>query len=78
MPQPETGNGVKLGRPTPIQDDTSTVPRVPASAAVRSRGATTSPLEALVTPPLPVSPDDARAQPASGPWAQANLFQIER
>ena len=78
MPQPAPGNGVKLGRPTPIQDDTSIVPRVPASAAVRSRGATTSPLEALVTPPLPVSPDDARAQPASSPWAQANLFQIER
>ncbi|HEX3446827.1 MAG TPA: hypothetical protein VHS97_01160, partial [Isosphaeraceae bacterium] len=78
MPPPEPRNGVKLGRPTPIQDDTSMVPRVPAGAAARSRGATTSPLEALVTPPLPVSPDNSATQPASGTWAQANLFQIER
>lgn len=78
LPPPEPGNGVKLGRPTPVQDDPSMVPRVPASAAVRSRGATTSPLEALVTPPLPVSPDNTAAQPVSGAWAQANLFQIER
>ena len=54
------------------------MPRGAASAAVRSRGATTSPLEELVTPPLPVSADNAATQPASGAWAQANLFQIER
>jgi hypothetical protein len=62
LPPPDPGNEVKLGRPTPVEDDTSIVPRVPASAAVRSRGATTSPLEALVTPPLPVSPDNTAIQ----------------
>jgi len=79
LPPPEPGNGVKLGRPTPDQDDNaSIVPRIPASAAVRSRGATTSPLEELVTPPLPVSPDSAATQPLSGAWAGADLHQIGR
>jgi outer membrane lipoprotein-sorting protein len=78
LPPPDPGSGVKLGRPTPVQDDTSNVPRVPASAGVRSRGATTSPLEALVIPPLPVSPDNTTTQPSSGAWAQANLSQIDR
>ena len=51
LPPPEPGSRVQLGRPTPDQDDTPIVPRTSASsAAMRSRGATTSPLEALVTP----------------------------
>ncbi len=72
LPPPEPGHGVQLGRPTPDEDDTPNVPRTPASAAVRSRGATTSPLEALVAPPLPVSPDNTTTQPVSSVWAQAN------
>jgi hypothetical protein len=72
LPPPEPGSRVQLGRPTPDQDDTPTLPRTPASAAMRSRGATTSPLEALVTPPLPVSPDNTTMQPVSSVWAQAN------
>jgi hypothetical protein len=78
LPPPEPGNGVKLGRPTPIRDDTATVPHVTTSAAQRTGGATTSPLEDLVNPPLPVSPESTPTQAVSSAWAQPNLFQIER
>ena len=66
LPAPRTGNGVKLGRPTPVTDEPELAPHARASDRPKANGPITSPLEDLVTAPLPVGPEsDATRQAAA-------------
>jgi len=78
LPPPAPRNGVELGRPTPAPDDTTMAPRGRTTLALRSRGPTTSLLEELVRPPLPVTPDTAATQSAAATSPNADFYQIER
>jgi hypothetical protein len=78
LPPPDPRSGVKLGRPTPLPDDTTMAPGGPSGLAQGTRAATTSPLEDLVTPPLPVGPETAAMQAANAAAARAPAYQMER
>jgi hypothetical protein len=78
LPPPDSRPGVKLGRPTPVTDDTTMTPRGKSTVAKRSDGPTTTPLEELVTAPLAVSPESAASQAANAASSRADAFQIER
>jgi hypothetical protein len=75
---PPARNGVKLGRPRSIVDDTTMVPRRKKTVPARGHDPTTSPLEDIVTAPLPVAPDTAAMQAANALSARNELYQIER
>ena len=65
LPPPPARSGVKLGRPTSIPDDTTMVPRRESTRRPGAHdGSTTSPLEDLVTAPLPVAAETAAMQAA--------------
>jgi hypothetical protein len=78
LPPPDARAGVKLGRPTPVSDDTSMAPRDRSNQAQPGPAVTTSPLEELVTPPLAVAPETVAAQAASAAASRTPAYQIER
>ncbi len=75
---PPTRNGVKLGRPRSVPDDTTMAPRRKSPVPARTQGTATSPLEDLVTAPLPVAPDTAAMQAVNAVSARNDVYQIER
>jgi len=78
LPPPELRNGVKLGRPAPMSDDTTmVVPSGSAGARSRSRR-TTSQLEELVNAPSPVDPETDAMRAASAAWSAGDSSPIGR
>ena len=77
LPQPEQRNRVKLGRPLPLPDDAAMVPRVGPAVAQANRGRITSPLEGLVSAPMPTAPDSS-IQTAGVMWTGADALGAER
>ena len=49
-----------------------------STVPARAQGSATSPLEDLVTAPLPVAPETAAMQAADAVSARNDLYQIER
>jgi hypothetical protein len=54
LPAPPARNGVKLGRPTPATDEPGDAPHARARKTPSTGGPISSPLEELVTAPLPI------------------------
>jgi hypothetical protein len=77
LPPPDPRAGVKLGRPTSLPNDTTMIPRDASTIAQRGPAITTSPLEDLVAPPLPVAPETAAMQAASAAASRAPYYQSE-
>ncbi len=75
---PPARNGSKLGRPRTVPDDTTMVPRRKSTVPARAQGSATSPLEDVVTAPLPVAPETAAMQAANAVSARNDVYQIER
>jgi hypothetical protein len=70
LPQPDQKSRVKLGRPLPVPDDATMVPRV-------NRSRIMSPLEDLVSAPMPTAPDSS-VQTAAAMWSRAETLGVER
>jgi hypothetical protein len=75
---PPARNGVKLGRPSSVPDDTSMAPRRNANAHLRTEDSTTSPLEDMVTAPLPIGAETAAMRSANAISARSDLYPLER
>jgi len=77
LPPPQPRNGVKLGTPTPVSDDTTMVAPL-GSATSQSASRITSPLEELVTAPLPVGPETEAMRAASAAWSAGGSYPVGR
>jgi hypothetical protein len=77
LPQPEPRSRVKLGRPLPLSDETTMVPRVGPGNTPTNRNRTTSQLEELVSAPMPTAPDSS-IQTAGAMWTRADALGVER
>jgi hypothetical protein len=77
LPRPEPRSRVKLGRPLPLPDDAAMVPRVGPAVAQANRGRITSPLEELVSAPIPGAPDPS-IQTNGRLWSAADAVGTER
>jgi hypothetical protein len=79
LPPPPARNGAKLGRPVSEPDSTTMAPRRKPSPPTAPLGSATSPLEDLVTAPLPVGPGGAAIlQSAGGVSPRDALYQVDR
>ena len=79
LPPPPTRSRVKLGRPISGDDDTTMAPRRKSTVAPSTTlGSATSPLEDLVTAPLPVAPGTAAMSSPGGASPRDALYQIDR
>jgi hypothetical protein len=78
LPAPSSRDGVKLGRPAPEVDDPADRPHARASEPRRAAGGVSSPLEDLVTAPLPVGPEGNSARQAASAMANADNSPIGR
>ncbi|MFI5387430.1 MAG: hypothetical protein ACHQ50_15080 [Fimbriimonadales bacterium] len=78
LPPPEPRNGVKLGRPAPVSDDTTMVAPLGSALARRASGHTTSQLEELVNAPSPVAPEAEAMRAASAAWSAGDASPIGR
>jgi hypothetical protein len=78
LPPPEPRTGAKLGQPTPLPEDTTMVPRVGPAVASHPPARTTSPLEELVTAPLPVAPESDAMRAAGAIGSLTSSYPIER
>jgi hypothetical protein len=74
---PPPARGLKLGRPSSDADDTTMVPRRKPAPRVRTRDATTSPLEDVVAARSAVAPETAAMQAANAVSAGNDVYQIE-
>jgi hypothetical protein len=81
MPQPEARSRVKLGRPLPLTDDTTMVPRDRSKVGViqanQSQIRARSQLEDLVGAPMPTAPESS-IQTAGAMWSRADALGVER
>jgi len=78
LPPPEPRNGVKLGRPTAVSDDTTMVAPLGSAVAPTASRHTTSPLEELVNAPSPVAPETEAMRAASAAWSTGDASPIGR
>jgi hypothetical protein len=76
MPAPGPRNGVRLGRPTPMREDTTDSSRDGAETTQSTTGRTT--LDTLVTEPLPVSAETPAMRAAAVAAATADSSPIGR
>jgi hypothetical protein len=79
LPQPEQRSRVKLGPPVPFSNtnNTTMLPRSGQLVAQSNGNRIKSPLEDLVTAPMPVAPDPT-IQPAGVAWSRADALNAER
>jgi hypothetical protein len=68
LPPPDPRNGVQLGRPAPLRDDTTTSAPLGSVGDRRPSRKTTSPLEELVVAPSPAAPETEAMRAASAGW----------
>jgi hypothetical protein len=78
LPIPGARNGVKLGRPTPVTDDAGDAPHARAPNTRRDGGRISSPLEELVTAPLPIGAEGDSTRQASAALGNFDNSPIER
>jgi len=78
LPPPEPRNGVKLGKPAPISDNTTMVTPPGSSAGTRANRSTTSQLEELVTASSPMPPETDAMRAASAAWSGGDSSPIGR
>ena len=78
LPIPGSRNGVKLGRPAPATDDGGDAPHARASDRPSSPGRISSPLEDLVTAPLPIGAEGDSSRQAAAAQANSENSLIER
>jgi len=69
---PAARASIKPGQTTSVPNDTTMAPRV------RPSGTTTTPLEGLVTAPLPVAPDSASLPSTTTLSSRTDFYQIGR
>jgi hypothetical protein len=74
---PPARNGLKLGRPRSIPDDTTMAPRRKQKVPAHTHESTTSPLEDVVSARSPVAPETATSQAANAVSARDDMYQIE-
>jgi hypothetical protein len=78
LPAPPSRNGVKLGRPAPVTDESADAPHARASDTRRAGGRISSPLEELVTAPLPIGAEGDSTRQAAAALANAETSPIGR
>jgi hypothetical protein len=77
LPPPEPRNGVKLGRPSSVSDESTTAGPLGSAGAATDGGRTTSQLDELVraAPRVTAEPDSMRAATAAA-WSTGGLSPI--
>jgi hypothetical protein len=75
---PPARNGLKIGRPRSVPDDTTMAPRRKPKVPARTHDSTTSPLEDVVSARSPIAPETAATQAASAVSARNDVYQIEQ
>jgi hypothetical protein len=78
LPPPEPRNGVRLGRPAPVGEETTLEPPVGSLGEPARRSKTTSQLEELVAAPSPRAPESEAMRAASASWPGADASPIGR
>jgi hypothetical protein len=78
LPAPPSRSGVKLGPPGPVTDGPADAPHARASDTRNAGGRISSPLEDLVTAPLPIGAEGDSARQAAAALANAEPSPIGR